>query len=483
MAPYTRVRTSAIAGSWYPGNRDELARLVDSYLAAGQAPTRGTEAPLALLLPHAGFRYSGATAGLAAAQVKGLPVRRVWLLGPTHRVALRGVGLYDVEAFQTPLGALPLDQAVVDRLKGRPGFSLLTRGDGGEHSLEIELPILQRALGSFELVPLLMGNVTPAEAHTLATALLEEVGPGDLVVVSSDFTHHGPRFDYQPFKNDDKLAANLDKLDHGAWRFMDAPDAPGLYGYLEETEATICGRNGLVLLMAMLSQKQGARGKEISYTTSGELTGDWDNSVSYLAARFDGPAWSGRGPQAGTARLVAPETARALLSLARQTLETWYKEGRKLEVDPSTLPADATRVLGAFVTLEKHGELRGCIGEIEPKRAAWQAVRDRALDAALKDPRFSPVTADELGEITLDVSLLGPSWKVPGPSDFIVGRHGIVLSSGWSRATFLPQVAPEQGWDRATTLQYLARKAGIPASDIPRSTIEVYEAQVTGEEE
>lgn len=474
MPPYTSVRASAIAGSWYPGNPNDLSRLVDGYLAAGRA---SDALPLALIMPHAGYRFSGAIAGLAAAQVRGANVRRVWVLAPNHRVRLRGIGLYDVDAFQTPLGTLPTDRGMFDRLKGKTGFTVLTGGDNGEHALEIQLPLLQRALGGFELVPLLVGELDPERARAAAEVIRAELGPGDLVVASTDFTHFGANFDYYPFRTD--VPANLDRLDHGAWAHLQTPDPEALHAYIVRTGATICGHNDLVLLTALVGPT--AKGTEIAYTTSGKLTGDWTSSVSYLAGRLDGTPWSGRGPQSGTARLVAPETAQALLALARKTIEHWYTTGQRLEVDPSTLPSDATRVLGAFVTLEKAGELRGCIGEITPARAAWEAVRDRALDAALKDPRFPAVTADEIGSLTLDISLLGPSWRVNGPDDFIIGRHGIVLSSGWRRATFLPQVAPEQGWDRRTTLLHLARKAGIPQAEISRATVDVYEAQVVGE--
>ena len=217
--------------------------------------------------------------------------------------------------------------------------------------------------------------------------------------------------------------------------------------------------------------------------SSGALTGDWANSVSYLAGRADGPPWRGRGPQTGVARLVSSQTGTLLLELAERSLKHWFEEGSLLEVDPSTLPADASTVLGAFVTLQKGDRLRGCIGEITATRPAWQAVIARAVDAAIHDPRFSPVSASELPELHLDISLLGPSRSVPGPRSVIVGRHGVVLSKGMRRATYLPQVGPEQGWDRSTMLAHLAQKAGLSASAVSEAQIEVYEAQVVPEPE
>lgn len=470
IAPYSRRRDPAVAGSWYSDDPTRLAAEIDGYLA-GPAPDCAAQ-PLALVAPHAGYRWSGATAGVAYRQVRGCNISRVWVLGPAHRVRLSGVGLYDTQAFRTPLGDLPVDQAVFSRLREHPDFQVLHRGDQGEHSLEIQLPLLQRALGAFELVPLLVGRVEPAGAARIADALRAEVGPGDLVVVSSDFTHYGPRFGYTPFT--EELAGSLYRLDHGAWAHVAEPDLEALHAYLEETGATICGRNALKILAAMVPD--GTVGTELAYTTSGEMTGDWSNSVSYLAGRLDGPAWSGTGPATGGARFVSHDTGQALLALARASIDHYFETGEALSLTEDQVPEDARQQLGAFVTLTHGGRLRGCIGEIQPRRAAWEAVVERAVDAAIHDSRFPPVTAEEWEDLDLDVTLLGPSWQVPRPDDVILGRHGIVVRAGFRRATFLPQVAPEQGWDRATTLARLRRKAGIGRNE--RVSIDVYEAQV-----
>ena len=472
------VRESAIAGSWYPGDPRALASEVDGYLDA--AP-RGdcSQLPLVLVAPHAGYRYSGAAAGQVFAQVRDCHVRRVWVLAPSHRLPLRGVGLYSVDAFRTPLGDLPTDRSVLERLAGQAHFQWLEQGDGGEHALEIELPFLQRALGGFELVPLLLGRITPAEAVAIADAIRPELGPGDLVVISTDFTHYGDRFGYAPFAGTDDLPGELSKLDRGAWELATKLEPQAFYDYVQQTGATICGRAGLLLAATLVPPS--AQGQELVYTTSGELTGDWSNTVSYLGGRFDGPAWSGLGPQTGVARLVSSETADLLLRLARQSLEHWYEHGTMLEVDPDSLPDDAHTVLGAFVTLEQGHQLRGCIGEITARRPAYEAVIARAVDAAIHDPRFDAVEQRELDGLTLDISLLGPTRQVPSTRSVIVGRHGVVISHQGRSATYLPQVGPEQGWDRDTMLGYLSRKAGFPASKLSDAKIEVYEAQVVRE--
>ncbi|MBW1878692.1 MAG: AmmeMemoRadiSam system protein B [Deltaproteobacteria bacterium] len=475
QGPYKDVRKPAVAGSWYPGDAEKLAAEVDGFLAATGATGDCETTPMALVSPHAGYAYSGPTAAFAYAEVRGCPVHRVWLLGPSHRFGFSGAAVYDKEAFRTPLGDLPIDLATAARIADKPGLQWITRDDGGEHSMEIQLPLLQRTLGAFELVPILVGQLDAEQAKQIAEALRSELGPGDLVVVSTDFTHYGRRFDYRPFEDD--LPEKLSALDHGAWEPVAAGDPDGFRAYIARTGATVCGRHPLEILAALLPE--GAKATELSYTTSGEITGDWSNTVSYLAARIDGPGWKGRGPQTGGARLVSEEAATALLELARKSLVHWFEVGRPLDVDPSTLPEDATRELGAFVTLTKHGALRGCIGEIKARRPVWKAVTSRAVDAAIHDGRFPPVSAEELPELEVEVSLLGPTWQVPGPEAVVVGRHGVVVSSGLRNATYLPQVGPEQGWDRHTMLLSLLRKAGLPPAALEGARIEVYEAQVT----
>ena len=470
--PYVSVREAAVAGSWYPDDPSELAPLVDGFL--GDVEPACDDLPEALVSPHAGYRFSGATAGQAYGLLRGCHVPRVWILAPSHKLALRGAAVYPHDAFRTPLGDLPVDTSTSARLAKQPEFEWLPDQDRGEHSLEMQLPLLQRAIGSFELVPILLGQVDVASARRIAEAIRPELGPGDLVVASTDFTHHGPDFRYVPFEED--VAASIDALDHGAWEHLAQPDVQALHSYLEQTGATVCGRNPLKVLAALVGPE--ARGTELAYTTSGALTGDWRNSVSYLAGRIDGPAWGGAGPAWGGARFVDPEAAAALHELAWRALLHHYEQGGALDVDPARLPEGVERQLGAFVTLNKDGRLRGCIGEIEPVRSAWQAVATRAVDAATGDPRFPRVQADELADLELEVSLLGPSWEVADPSAIIVGRHGVVLGTWPKTATFLPQVGPEQGWGRDELLQHLARKAGLAASQIGSARLAVYEAQV-----
>ena len=489
-----KVFASELAGSWYTRDPAELDRELRGYLADVQTPP--ATHVCALIMPHAGYTYSGRVAAHAARQVQGRSFRRVVVMGPSHRVAMPNtVALADATHYRTILGTLPVDTEFVGRLARYPLFRTMSRAQPGEHSIEMEFPLLQVALGEFTLVPLVVGQLDDHAIHEAAAALRAEVDPETLVVASTDFTHYGPRFDYVPFSDD--IPAALRRLDLGAFDFVQKKDLRGFRHYLDQTGATICGRDPVSILLGMLPAE--AEVKLLEYDTSGRLTGDWENSVSYVAAAIAG-RWDGKKDPAARARQpgdsedvaddaplpIPAEDRRALLGLVRRTIEFYFAHRRKptiKELDFKVTPA-MRQEAGAFVTLHKAGDLRGCIGEIFPERALIEAVMDHALNSAFRDPRFSPLRKDELPEVDVEISALAPPSPVSSWKDIVIGRHGIVLSKGARRSVFLPQVAPEQGWDVETTLAHLSMKAGLPADAWREgAAFEVFEAVVFGEKE
>jgi len=274
----------------------------------------------------------------------------------------------------------------------------------------------------------------------------------------------------------------IDALDHQVFARLAAIDADGFWAVLQKTQATVCGSNPLAILLALLPKN--ARVQEIAYDTSGRMLDDWENSVSYLGAICVAD-WPAPQPpaelQADATVPLDEEACRQLLKLARATLEHAVRHGQAPTVEATgvVIRPGMQQVMGGFVTLHLCGQLRGCIGEIEPRRAIWQVVRDRALSAALEDPRFDPVTAGETADIRIEISALTPARPVASYRDIVVGKHGMTISKRGRSAVFLPQVAPEQGWDLATTLTHLARKAGLPADAWKEGAdFTVFEAQV-----
>jgi hypothetical protein len=276
----------AVAGSWYPAHRDELASMVDRLLgdadARSGAPAGGARAAIA---PHAGFVYSGAVAAAALRSIANAGVDRVILLGPSHYFGFAGAAVpRRAEVYRTPLGDAPIDLAAVAWLAEARGFHADDRLFEPEHALESELPFLQRLFGAgISVVPVLLGGgATRQDAALVAEALTRLLEPGTRVVVSSDFTHYGPRFGYVPFEKD--VPVRLRDLDLGAVRAIEAGEAAAFARYVDATAATICGRRAIDVLLRLPWATTG--GTLLEYDTSGRLTGRWDHSVSYAAVAF-----------------------------------------------------------------------------------------------------------------------------------------------------------------------------------------------------
>jgi AmmeMemoRadiSam system protein B len=278
----------AVAGSWYPRGRDVLAGLVDELLdgAVARAVAAAPERVTALIAPHAGFAYSGAVAASAFLTLRGKAFDRIVLLGPSHYFGFHGAAVPDAAtAYRTPLGDLPIDREAVDVLRGSAGFRADDAMFEPEHALESELPFLQRVLGSAtSITPILLGGrATFDDAQRVAAAIERLVAASTLVVVSSDFTHFGARFEYTPFSDD--VPARLRALDLGAVEAIASGDAAAFARYVDETGATICGRRAIEVLLLLSSAAAGAR--LLEYDTSGRITGTWDHSVSYAAIAVD----------------------------------------------------------------------------------------------------------------------------------------------------------------------------------------------------
>jgi len=485
------TRPPAVADAFYPGDAEQLRTQVERLLAAA---IRTEEPVRALVVPHAGYVYSGATAAKAFVNLEGLDVRRVILLGPSHHVGYGGGALpaRGISSFATPLGDVAVDVEAIAKLRSRREFQGPAEAHRPEHSLEVELPFLQIVAPRARIVPVLVGFETDrALCLRMAAALSELLDEHTVVVVSSDFTHHGARYGYEPFAGDKRLGEELVKLGRTTAARVAAVDADGFWFQVETSGDTVCGRLPIAVLGEMLAHGFEGSGRVIDVTTSGHVSGNWDLSVTYAAVSLQGKwhDWRDSAPAPDLGEL-SDDQHRALLGLARATLESHLDHGGSLgrwfEEDSAVVPAS---LAGAFVTVNntgararREGKLRACMGVIEANQPLVDAVIRAAVSAA-HDPRFPELRADELKEMELEVSILSPAATVSGPQAIIVGEHGVVLSKGRRRAVFLPQVAPEQGWNRDTMLDQLARKAGLPADGWRNGAVfEVFTAQVFSED-
>lgn len=433
------TRHPCVAGTFYPGVRSQLERDVTRYLdeAAERVP-RSASAPKAIIAPHAGYMYSGPVAASAYVSLRGFGsrIRRVVLLGPSHRVALRGLATTSAAAFETPLGSVPIDRPAREAVLHLPGVCVMDEAHAFEHSLEVHLPFLQILLEDFALVPFSVGD---ASAEDVA-AVLEALWDGDetLIVVSSDLSHY---YDY----------ATAKRLDRATTRAIEALDPGGL-----DSESA-CGRapvRGLLLT----AKRLGLEVETVDVRNSGDTAGPRDQVVGY-------GSWVFRPARAAEASEWRSDFDEILLDIARRSIE----EGRSLEIDPSDYPKPLRAIRSSFVTLRLDGELRGCIGSLQADRPLVADVASSAFKAAYEDPRFSPVTPEERGRLELHVSVLSPAEPISFTSeeDLLAqlrpGVDGLVLEESGLRATFLPDVWQSLPQPR-DFLARLKEKAGLPAT-------------------
>jgi hypothetical protein len=481
-------RPPAVAGAFYPADAAALRQQVDDLLAAAGKPAAAARA---IVVPHAGYVYSGATAATGFAALREAAPRRIILLGPSHQASFAGGALPDrsLDSFATPLGEIAIDGDAVTRLRGNADFQGPPRAHDREHCLEVELPFLQVVAPGARIVPVLVGEETDAAtSRRMARALAELLDPATAIVVSSDFTHHGSRYGYAPFANDAHLGDTLLKVGRATADRLAAIDPTGFWYQLEVSGDTVCGRRPLAVLAELLDHAFAGTGSVAALTTSGHVSGSFDFSVTYAAVTFAGSwqSWKDDPAAPPLGILTGPEKAE-LLKLARATLHSHLTHDSALASWFSGSGGDPAwrSAAGAFVTVnntgrraETEGKLRACMGIIEAREPLVEAIMSAAVSAA-HDPRFPPLTAEELGTVELEVSVLSPTSQVAGPEAIEVGRHGVVLSKSGRRAVFLPQVATEQGWTREEMLDQLSRKAGLPADAWRQgATFEVFTAQV-----
>ena len=490
---HAEVRRPAVAGAFYPADVAELRADLEGFLHPA-AP--GAAAPVALIAPHAGYVFSGATAGKAFAALAGRHPSRVILLGPSHHLGFDGGALpaSRVTAFATPLGEMPVDVAAVAKLAAEPEFDGPSAAHEREHSLEVELPFLQATVGAVPIVPILVGQgTTRSLARAMAKRLAELLDPGTVVVASSDFTHHGDPYGYAPFGGGPDLGKRLTGLGRDTAGRAAAADARGFWQQVDVSGDTVCGARPIAVLLELLAHAFDGSGAIREVTTSGDVSRNWYQVVTYAGVDFTGAwrAWRDDPPAPQLTELAAPEQA-AALALARATLASHLShEGQLAEwFAAHPVAGNLAAPAGVFVTINnrgakarKEGRLRGCIGMMDAREPLADAIVDAAVSAA-HDPRFPRLREEELAQVGVEISVLSPRRPIADAEAIELGRHGVVLSKDGRSAVFLPQVATETGWDKATFLSQLSLKAGLPPDAWKRGAkFEVFTAQVFGEHE
>ncbi len=442
----TAVRPPAVAGFFYPADAATLTADVDGYLSVRPVPV--VSAPKAIIVPHAGYVYSAAVAGPAYAQIRQAAdrIRRVVLLGPGHRVAIPGVAAPTADAFQTPLGTVPLDRPSIHAIADLPYVELRDDAHREEHCLEVQLPFLQRVLGAFTLVPLVVGGASPEQLAALLDRLWG--GPETLIVISSDLSHY---HDYDAAQDlDGKAAQAIESL---------SPDD------LSADQA--CGRLPIAGML-LSAQRHNLSVDRLDLCNSGDTGGPRDRVVGYGSWAF---RESGSAAASARDRRVDPQAhilphAKRLLRSASSTLRYAVRYGKAPRVDLSKVPDPLRPAAATFVTLKHGSKLRGCIGTVEPRRPLVVDVVENAYGAGFKDPRFPPLTYDDLTDLSISISLISPKQRIEfTDEEDLVGQlrrpnDGLLVQSGNERGLFLPQVWIDVQ-DPREFVDHLKKKAGI----------------------
>jgi len=453
-----KIRPPAVAGQFYPNDPEKLRKTVRALLKdASGLDIHGTIR--GLISPHAGYIYSGIVAAAGYRQIAP-STRTVILIGPSHRFPLKGASIPSVTAYRTPLGDVRLAQLAF-RLRKLPIFESVPEAHKMEHSLEVQLPFLQVRLKAFEIVPILINSADP---RALAAALAPYIDNDTLIVASTDLSH------YYPYER----AVSLDRICTSAITGAE-------FSRMPLCEA--CGKQAVMILMHIAEIKNWDA-KLIDYKNSGDTAGGKDNVVGYASIAFvDRKKESKKMKES-----ISIQDKKALLRLARSAIEAKLVKDVKVERPGSSPVLKGDR--GCFVTLHKYGQLRGCIGTIEPAYSLVECVEKNAQNAAFRDPRFPRLSAEELSGIDIEVSVLSVPERLRFKDGDDLKRqllpnvHGVILSREMHRSTFLPQVW-EQLPDKEQFLEYLCLKGGMPATawKDPATSVEVYQAEVFGEKD
>ncbi|MFP5276027.1 MAG: AmmeMemoRadiSam system protein B [Acidobacteriota bacterium] len=457
-----KLRPAGAAGGFYPADPQALTAMMDGFLSQVSLPAIDGQI-LAAVAPHAGYQYSGPVAAYAYAALKGQRYARVVILAPSHYEAFGFTSVYDGGGYITPLGTVPVDTRFArDLVHMSSSMRLSERGQaataaGAEHAIEVQLPWLQHVLGSFTLVPIVMGEQSYESSRALGLALarmiqLEEQkdataqkpAGGTLILASSDLSHYHSYAD--AVRMDHKTLNSLEARDHYT---MTRNFASGVW------EA--CGGGPIVAAMIAAEQLGANQARVLRYANSGDVTGERTRVVGYSTSVFlKAPA-----EKAAEAPFTLSDAQKKqLLALAHQSVVSAVRSRSPLRAAATGDPSlDQER--GAFVTLKSGGELRGCVGYSMAAKPLYETVADAAAYAAVHDPRFSPVTEKELQQLEYEISVLSPLTRVTNIQQIELGRHGLLLKSGHREGLLLPQVPVEQQWDRTTFLQQTCFKASM----------------------
>jgi AmmeMemoRadiSam system protein B/AmmeMemoRadiSam system protein A len=429
-----QVKEPSVAGQFYPADKKALGEMVNGFIV--KAPQgKGEGKIIALISPHAGYVYSGQVAAYGYRQIQGHEIKNIILLGVSHRSTFMGASVYTKGRFKTPLGEVKINEPLAQSfLNEAAEVKYFPEAFEKEHSIEVQLPFLQTVLKDFMIIPILIGTPTQKTFDHLIARISATFDENTLIVASTDLSHY---HDYhKAIEMDSKIISAVERLS--------TIQAGQLF---QSGEAEMCGAFPVIITIEAAKRLGATHGVLFHYANSGDVTGEKDKVVGYASLGLF------RSP-------YTENEKKELLSLAKNAIAEHVTSGKTpdREIANPKLRADGA----VFVTIKKNGSLRGCIGNIQAVMPLYQSVIKNAIAASSSDPRFPPLTKEEIKDIEIEISVLSPLTLLRDVKDIQVGRHGLVIRKGMQSGLLLPQVASEYGWDRETFLDQLCVKAGLP---------------------
>lgn len=466
------IRKAACAGDWYPKSPVELTKQIAAFFAESEKiPLENSIS--ALIVPHAGYIYSGKTAAKAYKQLEGKQFDTVVVVAPSHKVFFQGCSVFDGDGYATPLGVVEIDTELSEKIGTiLPNVYLSNMGHGagedrGEHALELQLPFLQVVLGKFKLVAIIMGDQEESTINALSEVLAGNLSETNtLLVASTDLSH------FHSEKQANRLDGELKKV-------LEKYDPELLMDKLEKGKTEACGGGIVASVLKATKRMGGSRVEIFEYTTSGAVTGDFDEVVGYLsAAVISGKEVIQKKRSLLGVPVAKPKNEFMITAADELQLKEIAKNAIEARLNNKSYSAPVSEKFnikrGLFVTLKIHGELRGCIGTIKAREPLYDAVANMAIAAAFEDPRFVEISEQDFEAVEIEISILSPLKRVHDISEIKVGRDGLLINLEMHSGLLLPQVASENNWDVIQFVEQTCLKAGLPKNSYKDRTAELY---------
>lgn len=427
------VKEPSVAGTFYPADRNKLSELISHFLAKAKKTSQQGRL-IALISPHAGYIYSGQVAAYGYKEIKDKDIKNIILIGPSHHVGFTGASVYTKGSFKTPLGTVKINEKIADDLLNENAdVKFFPDAYKKEHSLEVQLPFLQTVLKDITIVPILIGTPTRQTFMHLTEKLTEIMDEKTLIIASTDLSHY----------HDYDKAKEMDSRTISAIEKMSSRDIERL---MKSGEGELCGVYPVMITIEIAKRVGANIGVLFNSANSGDVTDERNRVVGYASIGLY------------ISQLTEKEK-KELLQLAKNAITEFVTKGTIFEKDVKN---QKFKTEGAvFVTINKKGHLRGCIGHIEPIMPLYQSVINNAVAACSKDPRFPPVKEAELKEIDVEISILSPLKPLKNIDTIQVGKHGLFIVKGMRSGLLLPQVATEFGWNKETFREQVCLKAGL----------------------